>query len=133
MKKVYWYIKDNWIWYVAGFVILGITYTLVQEYLNSHYTEDIECTVVSAETTSRSTGSGGKVSSSIDSTVETEECGELGFDSPVIDGLSMKEVTDQLVPGKKYRFTVGRYVFFNNSPNVRDIKNMDGSPVDFAP
>ena len=132
MKKVYWYIKDNWIWYVMGFVILGITYTLVQKYLDSHYTEEIECTVVSAETISRTSGAAGKPSSSIKSAIETEECGKLRLRSS-INGVGMRSVTDQLVPGEKYRFTVGRYVFFNDSPNVRDIKNMDGSPVDFAP
>lgn len=133
MKKVYWHFRENWYFYLIGFMVLVFISLPVQRYMDSHYTEDIECTVISAETTSRTTGSGGKISSSITSTVETEECGRLWQHSPIVDGLSMKEVTDQLVPGKKYRFVVNRYPFLSDDHNIQDIKDVDGSPVDFAP
>lgn len=132
MKKVYRYIKDNWIWYFLGFVIIGVISLPVQKYVDSHYTKDIDCTVVSAETVVRSTGSAGKPSSSATSIIETEECGELRFYSPVVDGLGMREATDRLVPGERYRFVVNRFDFMHRYPNVQDIKAVDGSPVDFA-
>lgn len=132
MRKLFRHIKNSWYIYIAVALLLLMLIKPIQSYLNSNYTKDIDCTVVSAETIVRSTGAAGKPSSSARSIIETEECGELRFYSPVIDGLGMKEVTDQLVPGERYKFVVGRYVLFNNRPGVQEIKEMNGSPVDFA-
>ena len=132
MKKIMGHFLRNWIWYVLGFVVIGVISWPIQKYINSHYTKDITCTVTSASTELRSGGSGGRASSSPTSIVQTEECGQLVFYSTFVEGVGMQDITNQLGEGKPYIFTVNRYVLFNNHPEVQGIKETNGAPVRFT-
>lgn len=132
MKKVVDYIREYWIWYVLAFIAISVISWPIQKYVNSHYTKEIICTVTSASTELRSGGSGGRSSSSYYSVVNTQECGELSFTTSFIEGVGMRDITDQLNQGESYIFTVNRYVLLNNHPEVQGIKELSGEPVHFT-
>lgn len=132
VKKVFNNIREYWIHYVAFFVLFSMAMIPVQRYTDSHYTQEMTCTVKSASTVWRMRGSGKAGASSPDSSVVTEECGTLMLYRPVLDGVGMEETTDSLVVGKKYIFVVNKYLVFDNFYNIQDIKEADGSPVNFG-
>lgn len=131
MKKVFRHLRESWILYILGIVVASLISMPIQKYVNSHYTEDISCTVTQASTDLRSGGSGGRRSSSFVSIVETKECGKLVFYSTFVKGAGMEDITNRLTEGQTYIFTVNRYVLFNNKPEIQGIRNTDGTPIDF--
>lgn len=132
MKKVFNYIREHWILYAMIFVLFAMAMTPVKRYTDSHYTQEMTCTVKSASTVWHMRGSGKAGASSPDSSVVTEECGTLMLYRPVLDGVGMEETTDSLVVGKKYIFVVNKYLLYGNYHNIQDIKEADGSPVNFG-
>ncbi|MFW0183226.1 hypothetical protein ACN082_06930 [Rothia sp. CCM 9417] len=132
MKKVFSHLREAWSFYFVGVVLLLVLMTPVKRYTDSHYTQEMTCTVKSASTVWRMRGSGKAGVSSPDSSVVTEECGTLMLYRPVLDGVGMEETTDSLVVGKKYIFVVNKYLLYGNYHNIQDIKEADGSPVNFG-
>ncbi|WP_185173597.1 hypothetical protein [Rothia nasimurium] len=132
MKKVFNYIRENWILYWIIFVLFAMAMTPVKRYTDSHYTQEMTCTVKSASTVWSMRGSGKAGASSPDSSVVTEECGTLMLYYPVLDGVGMDETTDSLVVGKKYIFVVNKYLLYGRYHIIQDIKEADGSPVNFG-
>lgn len=134
MKKIVEHFKYNGIIYFVGFCfVVAIILWPVRNYLNSHYTRDITCTVESASTSLRSGGSGGRSSSNFISTIETKECGRLSFYSTFVKGAGMKDITDRLEVGEKYIFTINKYEVISSYGIVSGIRDSSGGEIDFSP
>lgn len=131
MKKIVEHFRYNGIIYFVAFCfIVFIILWPVRNYLNSHYTKDVVCTVTSAKVETWGGGRGGR---SRALKIQTEECDDLMVYSNIQRGAGFDEVGRNMKPGTKYIFTINKFNFLITANIVSGIRDSSGGEIDFSP
>lgn len=131
MKKVFRHFREFWWFYLAGLVVAYVLiFVFLADYLNKHYTRDINCTVIDSKIETWGGGRGGR---SRALKIQTEECDNLMVYSNIQRGVGFDEVGRNLEPGTKYIFTINKYEVISSYGIVSGIRDSSGGEIDFSP